>query len=224
MDKPAVSYKRHRFPAEIIAYAVWLYFCFPPSLRHVEEMLLERGIVVSYERSDVGAKSLGLIMPVACAASDQAATMSGTSTRRRSRSRAKTLAVARRRPGMFSMRSCRSAATPKLPPQLRDAGRPNSCLHQTADITWSLFPTTIPRNQKIWRRRMAHEREPTLDELLNEPIIVKVMKRDGYTPDDIRLLVRQARTRANVTPRAGNGVARHSYLPVSKMLSACCMA
>ena len=44
-----VSYKRHRFPPEIIAHAVWLYFRFPLSLRLVEEMLLERGIVVSYE-------------------------------------------------------------------------------------------------------------------------------------------------------------------------------
>jgi putative transposase len=45
----SVSYKRHRFPPEIIAHAVWLYFRFPLSLRLVEEMLLERGIVVSYE-------------------------------------------------------------------------------------------------------------------------------------------------------------------------------
>ncbi len=42
-----ISYKRHRFPSQIIAHAVWLYFRFP--LRLVEEMLLERGIVVSYE-------------------------------------------------------------------------------------------------------------------------------------------------------------------------------
>jgi putative transposase len=48
MSKPG-SYKRHRFPPEIIAYAVWLYFRFPLSLRLIEEMLLERGIVVSYE-------------------------------------------------------------------------------------------------------------------------------------------------------------------------------
>jgi putative transposase len=48
MSKP-VSYKRHRFPPEIIAHAVGLYFRFPLSLRLVEEMLLERGIVVSYE-------------------------------------------------------------------------------------------------------------------------------------------------------------------------------
>jgi putative transposase len=48
MSKP-VSYKRHRFPPAIIAQAVWLYFRFPLSLRLVEEMLLERGIIVSYE-------------------------------------------------------------------------------------------------------------------------------------------------------------------------------
>src|SRR5919112_5647157 len=48
MIKP-ISYKRHRFPPQIIAHAVWLYFRFPLSLRLVEEMLLERGIVVSYE-------------------------------------------------------------------------------------------------------------------------------------------------------------------------------
>ncbi len=44
-----ISYKNHRFPPQIIAHAVWLYFRFPLSLRLVEEMLLERGIVVSYE-------------------------------------------------------------------------------------------------------------------------------------------------------------------------------
>src|SRR5688500_18835913 len=48
MSKP-VSYKHHRFPPQIIAHAVWLYFRFPLSLRLVEEMLLERGIIVSYE-------------------------------------------------------------------------------------------------------------------------------------------------------------------------------
>ena len=42
------AYKRHRFPAALIAYAVWLYFRFPLSLRLVEELLLERGILVPY--------------------------------------------------------------------------------------------------------------------------------------------------------------------------------
>uniref|UniRef100_UPI001AAEF062 IS6 family transposase n=1 Tax=Rhizobium sp. T1473 TaxID=555321 RepID=UPI001AAEF062 len=49
MNSPTLSYKNHRFPPQIIARAVWLYFRFPLSLRLVEEMLLERGIVVSYE-------------------------------------------------------------------------------------------------------------------------------------------------------------------------------
>ncbi len=43
------SYKRHRFPPEIIAHAVWLYFRFALSYRDVEELLAERGVVVTYE-------------------------------------------------------------------------------------------------------------------------------------------------------------------------------
>ena len=42
-------YARHRFPAEVISYGVWLYFRFPLSLRMVEELLPARGIVVSHE-------------------------------------------------------------------------------------------------------------------------------------------------------------------------------
>jgi len=49
MQTSAISYKRHRFPSQIIAHAVWLYMRFNLSLREVEEMLLERGIDVSYE-------------------------------------------------------------------------------------------------------------------------------------------------------------------------------
>ena len=42
-------YKNHRFPPEIITHAVWLYYRFSLSFREVEEMLAERGIIVSYE-------------------------------------------------------------------------------------------------------------------------------------------------------------------------------
>src|SRR5215203_2791284 len=42
-------YAGHRFPAEVISQAVWLYFRFPLSLRMVEEMLAARGIIVSHE-------------------------------------------------------------------------------------------------------------------------------------------------------------------------------
>jgi putative transposase len=43
------SYKGYRFPAEIISHAVWLYYRFPLSYRDVEELLAERGIVLTYE-------------------------------------------------------------------------------------------------------------------------------------------------------------------------------
>ena len=42
-------YKRYRFPAEIIHYAVWLYHRFNLSHRDIEDLLAERGITVSYE-------------------------------------------------------------------------------------------------------------------------------------------------------------------------------
>ena len=45
----ALSFKRHRFPAEVIRYAVWLYFRFTLSFRDVEELLAQRGIEISYE-------------------------------------------------------------------------------------------------------------------------------------------------------------------------------
>ena len=44
-----ISYKRHRFPPEVIQQAVWLYFRFRLSLRDVEELKAARGVNVSYE-------------------------------------------------------------------------------------------------------------------------------------------------------------------------------
>ena len=46
---PPISFKRHRFPPDVIRHAVRLYFRFTLSLRDVEEMLAERGIDASYE-------------------------------------------------------------------------------------------------------------------------------------------------------------------------------
>ena len=43
------SYKGHRYPPEIIAHCVWLYHRFPLSFREVEELMLQRGVVVSDE-------------------------------------------------------------------------------------------------------------------------------------------------------------------------------
>lgn len=42
-------YKRHRFPLDIISYAVWLYHRFNLSHRDIEDLLAERGITVSRE-------------------------------------------------------------------------------------------------------------------------------------------------------------------------------
>ena len=52
-------YRRHRFPPEVISYAVWLYFRFPLSLRMVEEMLAARGICVTYETVRQWGKKFG---------------------------------------------------------------------------------------------------------------------------------------------------------------------
>ena len=46
---PSALYRGHRFPAEVIAHAVWLYFRFPLSLRMVEDLLAARDIIVSHE-------------------------------------------------------------------------------------------------------------------------------------------------------------------------------
>jgi len=45
----SLSFKRHRFPPEIIRHAIWLYGRFTLSFRDVEELLAERGVDVSYE-------------------------------------------------------------------------------------------------------------------------------------------------------------------------------
>ncbi|MGJ8561527.1 MAG: IS6 family transposase [Litorimonas sp.] len=52
-------YHRHRFPPEVIAQAVWLYFRFPLSLRMVEDFLAERGITVSHRTARTWAEKFG---------------------------------------------------------------------------------------------------------------------------------------------------------------------
>jgi putative transposase len=42
-----ISFKRHRFPADVIRQAVWLYLRFTLSIRDVEELLAQRGIEVT---------------------------------------------------------------------------------------------------------------------------------------------------------------------------------
>ncbi|MEV0696077.1 IS6 family transposase [Streptomyces sp. NPDC050388] len=49
MDSAPPSYQGHRYPVEIIAHCVGLYFRCPLSFREVEELILERGVLVSHE-------------------------------------------------------------------------------------------------------------------------------------------------------------------------------
>ncbi len=49
MPSAPPSYKGCRYPVEVIAHCVWLYFRFPLSFREVEELMLERGVIVSHE-------------------------------------------------------------------------------------------------------------------------------------------------------------------------------
>ena len=45
----APTYKNHRYPIKIVGRAIWLDLRFNVSLREVEEMVHERGVIVSYE-------------------------------------------------------------------------------------------------------------------------------------------------------------------------------
>src|ERR1700756_4257489 len=45
----AARYKGYRYPIEVIGHAVWLYHRFALSLRDVEELMVARGVVVTYE-------------------------------------------------------------------------------------------------------------------------------------------------------------------------------
>jgi transposase-like protein len=49
MKTNAPSYRGYRFPPDIISHAVWLYHRFCLSFRNVEDLLAERGVIVSYE-------------------------------------------------------------------------------------------------------------------------------------------------------------------------------
>lgn len=52
-------YKHHRFPPEIIQYAVWLYYRFNLSYRDIEDLLAEQRITVSYEAIRIWCSKFG---------------------------------------------------------------------------------------------------------------------------------------------------------------------
>ena len=49
MSQQPSLYRGYRFLPEIIAHTVWLYHRFGLSFRNVEDLLAERGIIVTYE-------------------------------------------------------------------------------------------------------------------------------------------------------------------------------
>jgi len=55
------SYKRHRFPPDIISYAVWLYYRFNVSHRDIEDLLEERGTTVSRESIRLWCNTVGTL-------------------------------------------------------------------------------------------------------------------------------------------------------------------
>jgi len=59
MKSDPSRYSGYRFPAEIISYAIWVYHRFCLSFRDVEDLLAERGIVVSYETIRLWCKKFG---------------------------------------------------------------------------------------------------------------------------------------------------------------------
>ena len=59
MSRSTGLYKRYRFLSEIIRYAAWLYHRFNLSHRDIEDLLAERGIIVSYESIRVWCNKFG---------------------------------------------------------------------------------------------------------------------------------------------------------------------
>ena len=57
-----ISYARHRFPPDIIRHAVWLYLQIMLSYRDVEDILAERGLMVSNESIRRGVLKFGPII------------------------------------------------------------------------------------------------------------------------------------------------------------------
>jgi putative transposase len=60
MPLDVTRYPRYRFPPSIISHAVWLYYRFTLSFRDVEDLLAQRGILVSYESIRQWCETFGL--------------------------------------------------------------------------------------------------------------------------------------------------------------------
>jgi len=76
----APTYKGYRYPIEVIGHAVWLYHRFALSLRDVEELMLARGVMLTYETIR-SCEVSGRTTPTSCVGDDPARATNGTSTR-----------------------------------------------------------------------------------------------------------------------------------------------
>jgi putative transposase len=56
---PTNPYERHHLPAEIISHCVWWYCRFCLSHRDGEELLAERGVLLTYEAGPYGCRKFG---------------------------------------------------------------------------------------------------------------------------------------------------------------------
>jgi len=72
------TYPGYRFPAEIIQHAIWLHHLFSLSLRNIELILAERGVVVSYESTRRRCLCFVRTLPPSCASGDQGRATPGT--------------------------------------------------------------------------------------------------------------------------------------------------
>lgn len=144
MSEPTISYKNHRFPPQIIARAVLLYFRFPLSLRLVEEMLLERGIVVSYETICRSAASSARLTRSSYAERSIAEGYLASGRGRSFHQRPQALALACLRPGRLRSRRDRPGASrhqscQAIAAQAAEEARPGAEAdhHRQAALIWS---------------------------------------------------------------------------------------
>ena len=76
-----ISFKRHRFPPDVIRHAVWLYFRFTLSIRDVEELLAQRGIEASREAVRCWVNKIGSLIRPTFVVADRPRRAGGISTK-----------------------------------------------------------------------------------------------------------------------------------------------
>jgi putative transposase len=168
MKNSSISYKRHRFPQQIIAHAVWLYFRFPLSLR----LLLERGIIVSYETIRRWGRKFGPAYAKQLRRRRLRARTSGTSMRLWFPSPAEStgFGVPSIKTATFSMKSFKAGGTPGLARRLlrrllRKQGMPpkgiiTDKLRSYSAAKRDLMPTVEHRSHKGLNNRAENSHLP----------------------------------------------------------------